>query len=93
MGNEDRSTKSLAVATLKVINTFVQEFDGSLLKPNVVFLNLTHYNALAECFPYLIKALTLVYNEAEYKIVITKDTSVGMAYAYLTDQVLEYNNL
>jgi hypothetical protein len=89
--NKNVQGKEVATGVVKALSAFVQEFEGSLLIPNVVFMNLTHFNSLKEFFPYLIKGLTLNYNKQDYKIIITNDTAVGMAYSYHTDYPLEYN--
>lgn len=82
--------REVATSVLKALSSFVQEFEGSLLQPNVVFMNLTHFNSIKEFFPYLIRGLHLNYNKKTYRIIITRDTAVGMAYSYHTDFVLEY---
>lgn len=91
MKRTSKDDRELATSVLKAINLFVQEFEGSLIKPNIVFMNLSHYNSVKDCFPYLIKNLKFYYNKEEYRIIITRDTAVGLGYTYHTDHVLEYN--
>lgn len=84
------SDKKLASGVIKAITQFVAEFEGAKTKPNIVFLNLSHYNALSRYYPYMIDSLTLKHEDNDFRIVITQDVAVGMAFAFHTDYVLDY---
>lgn len=84
--------KEIAIASVKAVSQFVMEFEGAKLRPNIVFMNLRCYNAISKNFPYLVNNLTLKYNKEEYRIIITKDTAIGMAFSFHTDFILEYNS-
>lgn len=87
----DTAEKYLATGVIKAISSFLAEFEGAKTQPNIVFLNLQHFNALSKYFPYMVEGLTLKYEGNDFRIVITKDVAVGMAFAFHTDYVLEYN--
>lgn len=84
---EDRE---LASASIKAINNFIAEFEAAYTTPNVVFLSQKHYNAICTVFPYMIDALTFKYNKHTLRIVITKDTAIGLAFTFFTDYVYDY---
>jgi hypothetical protein len=82
--------RELAASSIKALTQFTMEFEGSKTKPNVVFMNDRHYNAISKCFPYMIDGLKFKYNNDEYRIVITRDTAIGMAFTFFTDYVHDY---
>jgi len=86
----DLTNKKLATAILKALSEFLKEFEGSKTTPNVVLLSLDNFNCLRDYFPYLIDGLTMNYSGKDYRVIITKDTAVGLAFSYHTDFVLEY---
>lgn len=88
-----KEKRDLAAAVIKAINTYSLEFDAMKTKPNVIFMPLQAYDAVKSHFPYMIKSLTLNYNKESFRIVITRDTAIGLAFALHTDNILEYNNI
>lgn len=92
------SSRDLATGVFKAISTFAAEFEGAKTEANVIYMNEGHFFALKEHFPYIVYSeqdsepfKSLCYNGKVYRVLITDKDTVGMAFSFHTDYVLEYN--
>lgn len=79
--------KNRAADIVKLIGNLIQEFEASYTRANIVFMNQQNYDCIKTYFPYMLDHKELLYNKDRFKIIISQDNTVGLAYSYYVDSL------